>query len=154
MIALVQKVNWANVFINQSKHSEIKKGILVFLGIANFDDEKDIDYIIRRIESLKFFQGVESNFAKNIKEEDAEILVVSQFTLYADLKKGTKPSFTKAKNPRDAKSLYEKFCDKLIKKGYKTKTGCFQEYMQISLENDGPVTFNLCSDHLHNATKI
>ena len=154
MIALVQKVNWANVFINQSKHSEIKKGILVFLGIANFDDEKDIDYIIRRIESLKFFQGVESNFAKNIKEEDAEILVVSQFTLYADLKKGTKPSFTKAKNPIDAKSLYEKFCDKLIKEGYKVKTGSFGEYMQISLENDGPVTFNISSDHLHNDSQI
>ena len=152
MIALVQKVNWANVFINKSPYSKIEKGILIFLGIADFDDEKDIDYIVRRLESLKFFPQNDINFAKTIKEESAEVLVVSQFTLYANLKKGTKPSFTQAKNPIDAKSLYDKFCDKLIKNGFIIKTGCFQEYMQVTLENDGPVTFNLSSDHLHNAT--
>ncbi len=157
MIALVQKVNWANVFINKSKFSEINKGILIFLGIGSLDTEKDIEYITQRISSLKFFpdsNSDKSHFSKNIKEENAEILVVSQFTLYANLKKGTKPSFTEAKNPKEAKSLYEKFCDKLIKEGYKVKTGSFGEYMQISLENDGPVTFNISSDHLHNDSQI
>lgn len=149
MIALAQRVNHASVSVSGKIISKIDKGLCIFLGIRKDDSEIDCDYLISRLESLKIFaDDKDDHFATNLKTTPHEVLIISQFTLYADLHKGTGPSFTKAMPTKSAKELYELFCEKFSTLGYNVKQGEFGAYMQIALENDGPVTFNFCSDHL------
>lgn len=163
MLALIQRVKKAEVKVEDKTISRITSGICVFLGVASGDTEADIDFLFNRIASLKFFSDSEGRFSLNFKNFPQEInpqpqiLVVSQFTLYADLNKGTKPSFTKAMEPVQANVLYEMFCNKLKELGYTVNTGKFGAYMAVELINDGPVTFILKSDHLphhHDTNKV
>lgn len=151
MIALIQRVDSAKVTVKDSDRvSKIAKGLLLLLGIHQDDTDKDIDYIIRKLHSLKFFEGNGRYFFNSVEEENAQILVVSQFTLYGELDRGTKPSFTKAMNPKEAEYIYNSFCDKLKKEGFNIETGLFGEHMKVESINDGPVTFILSSDHVRN----
>lgn len=148
MQALIQRVKMAKVTVNEKVTGNIDNGYCVFLGIKNGDDHSDIDYIIKKLLSLKLFEGESKKFSKNINDINGEILVVSQFTLYSSLRKGTHPSFTDTMKPSEAKKIYNHFCDMLSEEGINVQKGVFGAYMNVELLNDGPATFNLSSDHL------
>lgn len=141
MLALLQRVKKASVSVNGQIISKIDKGLLVLLGVVEGDTEKDADYIAQKLVNLRVFQGEDSgqSFCHSIKEIKGEILLVSQFTLAGDCKKGRRPSFTKALNPKEAEVLYEYTAEKLAS-DVNTKLGLFGADMDVELINDGPVT--------------
>ncbi|GAB4442690.1 MAG: hypothetical protein OHK0040_13680 [bacterium] len=107
------------------------------------DTERDIEYLVRKIVNLRIFEDSNGKFNYSVKDIEGEILVVSQFTLYADCRKGNRPSFEKAERPETAKMLYDKFIDAIRNEGFQVKTGVFGAIMEINLINDGPVTILL-----------
>lgn len=140
MKVVLQKVKTANVKVDNKIVGEISKGVLVLLGISNTDTEKEADWLINKIIKLRIFEDENKKMNKSLIDINGEILIVSQFTLYGDCRKGLRPSFTEAAKPEKAKILYDYFIEKLKKTGIKVKTGIFQEHMEVSLVNDGPVT--------------
>ena len=152
MIALLQRVASSSVTVSGIKISYIGKGVLILLGIRKDDTSKDVDYLISKLVSLKFFTEGDNHFVQTLRQLGGEILLVSQFTLYADLRKGSKPSFSDAMNGKDAKPLYLEFGHKLQAKGFSVKYGKFGVLMQVELVNDGPVTLILTSDQLKDKT--
>lgn len=142
MKLVVQRVKSASVSINDELINKISNGLLLFVGFTHTDIEENLDKMVEKVTSLRIFSDEDGNMNKNIKEVDGEILSISQFTLYANTKKGNRPSFIDAMKYDEAKKLYEKFNEKLKQK-IKTKTGVFGEDMLINLENDGPVTIIL-----------
>ncbi len=142
MIALVQKVTNARVTIKSKKVAQIKKGLLVFLGIFEDDIEDDIFKVSKKILNLRIFNNSEGQGQCNIQSISGEILIVSQFTLCAQTKKGNRPSFKKAMNSKKALSFFNLVVDELRKKAI-TKTGIFGEKMEVSLVNKGPMTIIL-----------
>lgn len=145
MRAVVQLVKSANVKVNEELISEINKGILVFIGIKTSDTQKDVDYIVKKTLNLRIFHDSEGKMNKNVIDSEGELLVVSQFTLYADCTKGNRPSFIQAMSPVQAQEIFNQVVDSFKAVYPKIKTGKFQAYMQISLINDGPVTILLDS---------
>lgn len=147
MRAVVQRVNHASVSVDDAIMATINKGIVVFLGITATDGIKDQNYIIDKILSMRIFNDDEGKMNLSIQDFQYEILVISQFTLYGDLRKGRRPSFTASAKPQDAKIIYENFIDTLENtyNKEKIKQGQFQADMKISSENDGPVTILLDS---------
>ncbi len=145
MRCVLQRVTQANVTVNQKTVGEIAHGFVLLLGITHDDTSKDAEYLVEKILKLRLFADPGSNtfMEKNIVEVGGTVLVVSQFTLYGDCSKGTRPSFTEAAKPDVAKPLYEYFVRLLREKGIKTETGEFGEHMEVSLINDGPVTLVL-----------
>ena len=154
MRIVLQRVKRGSVTVEGKRIAEIGYGLVLLVGVGPGDNAEKARALAEKVAYLRIFEDEAGKMNLSVRDVGGAAIVVSQFTLYANLKKGTKPSFTEAKNPKEAKSLYEKFYDKLIKEGYKVKTGSFGEYMQISLENDGPVTFNISSNHLHNDSQI
>jgi len=140
MIALIQRVKAARVKINGKTISKISKGYLILLGILEDDSKEDARKLAKKIAFLRIMSDKNGKMNRDIKESGGEILVVSQFTLAADLSRGRRPSFVKAKNPKQAKELYEFFVQELKNYQIPVKTGRFGEYMQVYLQNDGPVT--------------
>lgn len=145
MKIVLQKVRRAHVDVGGTTVGEIADGFLLLLGITHGDTEADADKLIEKILKLRLFadEGSNSFMERNIVEEGGAILVVSQFTLYGDCKKGTRPSFTDAAKPEQAKALYGYFVEQLIEKGIPTQTGEFGEHMDVSLVNNGPITLIL-----------
>jgi len=143
MKALIQRVKNASVTINQELYSSINKGILVFLGVEKTDTKENADWLINKLLKLRIFEDENEKMNFSISDIGGEILVVSQFTLAGDCKKGTRPSFDNAKNPTEANELYEYFVQELKKSNLNIQTGVFQAMMDISLINNGPVTFML-----------
>ena len=143
MKAILQRVKSASVTIEDELYSEISQGILVLLGVEKDDDKSDADYLAQKILKLRIFEDENEKMNFSVQDIKGEILVVSQFTLAGDCKKGTRPSFDKAKNPADANILYEYFVEQLRASGLKIKTGKFRAMMDVALINDGPVTFIL-----------
>lgn len=143
MIVVIQRVNKAFVKVNEKLISEIKKGILVFLGIEKEDNTKDADYLINKVINLRVFEDSQGKMNFSIKDIGGEILVISEFTLAADCKKGNRPSFDKAMPPEDAEKLYRYFIETLTKTGIPVKEGSFRSFMHVSIVNEGPVTFIL-----------
>ncbi len=147
MRAVIQRVKIAKVIVNNKIVSEIGRGLLVFLGIGKEDNEKDFEYISRKLANLRIFEDENSKFNLSISDINGEILIVSQFTLYGDCRKGRRPSFDQAETVEKSLIIYNNFID-YFKKNYSNipiKEGIFQAHMEIELINDGPVTFLLDS---------
>ncbi len=140
MKALVQRVSRASVSVNEDIVGEIGQGLVVFLGVALDDSGEDARYLANKVANLRIFEGEASKFALSALEIRGEILVVSQFTLLADSRKGRRPSFTEAAPPDMAEELYEFFVEQVRSTGLKVETGLFQEHMLVEIHNNGPVT--------------
>jgi len=143
MKALVQRVSRASVSVNGDIVGEIGLGLVVFLGVAQGDSKEDASYLANKVVNLRIFADEASKFALSALETRRDILVVSQFTLLADSRKGRRPSFTEAAPPDLAKELYEFFVEQVRTTGLKVETGLFQEHMLVEIYNDGPVTISL-----------
>ena len=141
MKGLIQRVKRASVTIENELYSEIKEGILVLLGVEKGDSEENAEKLANKISKLRIFEDENGKMNKSVFDIGGEILVVSQFTLLGDCKKGTRPSFDKAELPQRAKELYEYFNQCVLKNNIKVKTGVFGAMMDVELINDGPVTF-------------
>lgn len=146
MRAVVQRVSRSNVTVEGEKVGEIKNGIMVLLGVGVDDSEKDLNYMLDKILNLRIFEDENEKMNLSLLDVDGELLVVSQFTLYGDARKGRRPGFTQAAPPNKADELYIKFVEKAKSMGVKTETGKFQTHMMVELVNDGPVTILLDSE--------
>ena len=140
MICLIQRVISSEVTISEKKISKINKGILILLGIHKNDTNSDLDYIVKKTTNLRIFEDQKKNMNLSIQDINGEILIVSQFTLCAETKKGRRPSFINAAKPKEAKKLYDKAIEKFRKMNLKVETGQFGENMNVNLVNQGPVT--------------
>lgn len=140
MKAVIQRVSGANVKVEDITVGEIAAGILVLLGISENDETADADWLANKILSLRIFPDEYGKMNLSVKDICGEILCVSQFTLFAEYKKGNRPSFIKAARPETAIPLFDYFRDIIAKSGLKTESGVFGANMKVSLLNDGPVT--------------
>ena len=145
MRALIQRVASATVLVEDLEVGRIGPGLVIFLGVGREDEESDAQYLVDKIVNLRIFADEENRFNRSALDVGAEFLLVSQFTLYAGTRKGRRPDFAQAAPPEDARRLYEHAIDLFRQSGLKVATGRFQEYMQVRLENDGPVTILLDS---------
>lgn len=143
MRALIQRVKSAKVEISGRTVGEVGKGLLILLGVAPADTEQNIDFLVEKIANLRIFEDEAEKMNLSLVDVKGEALIVSQFTLYADCKKGRRPSFTDAAPPLVAEELYKKFVHKFEAVGVKVATGEFGAAMDVSLVNWGPVTIML-----------
>jgi len=143
--ALVQRVTRASVSVGNEAVGSTGQGLVILLGAADGDTEKDADYLVRKIVNLRIFSDEEGKFNLSALEINGELLVVSQFTLLADTKKGRRPSFVNAAPPQQARELCDYFVEQARATGLKVSTGRFQEHMLVEIHNDGPVTIMLDS---------
>ena len=145
MKAVIQRVLSASVAVDGNKIGTINQGFLIFLGIEKDDGPKDLDYMLHKTVGLRIFEDEQNNMNLSIQDVAGEALVVSQFTLCADTRKGYRPSFINAAHPEIAESTYEKFCKKLQDENVPVQMGRFGAMMEVKLTNDGPVTILLDS---------
>jgi len=143
--ALLQRVSGASVSVAEEVVGKIGRGLVIFVGVANGDTEKDAQYLAQRTVNLRLFSDEVGRFNLSALDIQGELLLVSQFTLLADTKKGRRPSFTDAAPPTQAEQLFEQFVGQVRATGLKVETGRFQQYMQVEIHNDGPVTILLDS---------
>jgi len=143
--ALVQRVSRAKVTINAEISGEIAHGLLVLLGVAKEDTRADADYLADKVIGLRIFEDPEGKMNLSVPDAGGSLLVVSQFTLFGDVRRGKRPSFDAAASPQKARELYEYFVEKIRAAGLRCETGRFQEMMQVELVNEGPVTILLDS---------
>lgn len=145
MRAVVQRVSEAKVVVEGQTVGQIGAGFLVLLGVRRGDTLEDAAYLARKIAGLRVFPDGQGKMNLGLAEAGGEVLAVSQFTLYADTRKGNRPGFSEAASPDEGKRLYERFCDLLAEQGLHVETGVFQADMKVHLVNDGPVTILLDS---------
>jgi D-tyrosyl-tRNA(Tyr) deacylase len=143
--ALLQRVTEASVSVSGEVVGRIGQGLVVFVGVAKGDTEKDAQYLAQKIVNLRLFSDEGGRFNLSALDIKGDLLVVSQFTLLADTKKGRRPDFIEAAPPDQAKELFEQFVEHAYATGLKVDTGRFQQYMQVEIHNDGPVTILLNS---------
>ena len=143
--AVVQRVSRARVSVGGETAGEIAKGLLVLLGVSQTDAENDADYLADKIAGLRVFEDENGKMNLDVKQMQGAVLVVSQFTLYGDVRRGKRPSFDVAAPPQRARELYEYFVSRIRAVGLHCETGRFQEMMQVELVNEGPVTILLDS---------
>jgi D-tyrosyl-tRNA(Tyr) deacylase len=140
MRALIQRVRHGKVTVDSQSVAEIGSGLVILLGIGPGDSEEQARFLAEKIATLRIFEDDDGKFNLSILEKGGEAIVVSQFTLYADTRKGRRPSFTDAASPELAAPLVEKFAGLLRQQGVRTQTGVFGAHMLVEIENDGPVT--------------
>ena len=145
MKALLQRVTEASVSVAGEIVGRIGRGLVVFVGVASGDTEKDAHYLAQKIVNLRIFPDEVGRFNLSALDIKGELLLVSQFTLLADTKKGRRPSFIEAAPPPQAEKLFEHFVEQAGATGLRVETGRFQQYMQVEIHNDGPVTILLDS---------
>jgi len=143
--ALLQRVTGASVSIGDEEVGRIGRGLVVLLGVASGDTEKEAQYLAQKIVNLRIFSDEEGRFNLSALDIKGELLLVSQFTLLADTRKGRRPSFVGAAPPAQAEELFEYFVAQARATGLRVETGRFQQYMQVEIHNDGPVTIMLDS---------
>jgi D-aminoacyl-tRNA deacylase len=146
MRAVVQRVSRASVLVGAQAETEIGRGLLVLLGIAEGDRGEDAERLAGKVARLRIFEDDEGKLARSVLDAGGAALVVSQFTLIADTRKGNRPSFSRAAEPEQAEPLYGRFCDELRALGVPVATGVFGASMEVELVNDGPVTIVLDID--------
>lgn len=149
MRALIQRVSRATVSVDNREMGAIGAGLVVLLGVSREDDETDAQYLVDKTVNLRIFADDQNHFNLSALDTGAGLLVISQFTLYGDTRKGRRPDFTNAAPPDQALRLYQHVVGLFEATGLHVATGVFQEYMQVSLENDGPVTIMLDSADRH-----
>lgn len=140
MRAVIQRVTTASVEVSGAVVGEIATGLLVLLGIARDDTNTDADYLAEKSVNLRIFDDDDGKMNRSLLETGFAMLVVSQFTLYGDVRRGRRPSYSNAAEPEKANELYEYFVERVRSLGVKVETGVFQATMKVSLTNDGPVT--------------
>jgi len=145
MRAVVQRVTSAKVEVDAAVTGEIQQGLLVLLGVGQHDTQKDLDYIYQKTVGLRIFEDAQGKMNLSVQDIGGQLLVVSQFTLYGDVRKGKRPGFSAAATPELANDLYEQFVATAKANGIVVQTGVFQADMAVSLTNDGPVTILLDS---------
>ena len=148
MRVVVQRVSEAEVRVDDEKLGSIGRGLLVFLGIGLKDNEKAADYLVEKIINLRIFPDEQGRLNRSLADLELALLVVSQFTLWGDCRKGRRPSFSTAADPEKAEHLYNYFITKAMELGIAVQTGRFQAMMDVRLINDGPVTLLLDSEKL------
>ena len=145
MKALVQRVSKASVTVDGEIVGSIGRGLVVLVGVAVDDTEKDVHYLADKVAQLRIFSDEEGKFNISAMESNGEMLLISQFTLLADTRKGRRPSFIDAAPPQQAESLFNLFVERMRSTGLKVETGRFQQHMLVEIYNDGPVTIVLDS---------
>jgi D-aminoacyl-tRNA deacylase len=140
MRALIQRVSCGRVSVERRPLAEIEQGLVILLGISPEDGDEQIDYLCQKIANLRIFEDDDGKLNRSVLDIGGQALLISQFTLYADTRKGRRPSFTRAARPEVANPLVDRFAEKLISVGVPTKTGQFGAHMQVEIHNDGPVT--------------
>ena len=145
MRAVVQRAGRANVTVNGAVRGEIAQGLVVLLGIGKGDSEDDAAYLAGKTVGLRVFEDDAGKMSRSVRDVGGELLVVSQFTLYGDVRRGLRPSFDAAALPEEAERLYERYCHLLRQQGLTVQTGVFQAMMDVQLVNQGPVTILLDS---------
>ena len=145
MRAILQRVNFASVEVDKKEVSRINKGLLLFVGFGKNDSIEDLNYIFRKVVNLRIFEDNNSKMNLSVIDKSYEILIVSQFTLYGDGRKGNRPSFDNSLSSIEAREKYEEFLEIFKENNISVKTGIFQADMKVLLENDGPVTMQLDS---------
>lgn len=146
MRAVVQRVARCRVMVDGSMVGEIGAGLLVLLGVGKADTDAAADYLVEKVLGLRIFEDDQGKMNLSVQEKSGELLVVSQFTLYGDVRRGRRPSFDAAARPEEAKRLYEYFVEKVRAAGLRCETGVFQAMMDVELINQGPVTILLDSE--------
>src|SRR4051812_30081094 len=146
MRAVIQRVSRASVTVDGKVVGQIGRGLLVLLGVATGDDEAAAEYLADKTAGLRIFEDADGKMNLPCADLGGGVLIVSQFTLYGDVRKGKRPSFDRAARPEEAKRLYEYFVSRIRAAGLKCETGTFQAMMDVELVNDGPVTILLDSD--------
>ena len=141
--AILQRVRGASVRVEGKIVSQIGPGLLVLLGVTHSDSEREADWMAAKIVNLRIFNDSEGKMNRSLRQQGGEILAVSQFTLYADCRKGRRPSFIAAASPERGEKLYEYFCRRLSGEGVSPQRGIFGAEMEVKLVNDGPVTIIL-----------
>jgi D-tyrosyl-tRNA(Tyr) deacylase len=148
MRAVIQRVSAARVRVAGQMVGEIGRGLLVLLSVARADGPKDVEYIAGKLRDLRIFEDDQGRMNRSVADIGGALLIVSQFTLHGDARKGRRPSFDKAAPPELARQLYEDVVRVLREQGMRVETGSFQAHMQVGLVNDGPVTILLDSERL------
>ncbi len=148
MRAVVQRVSQAWVKVDEDEVAKVGQGLLVLLGVGQEDTDDDARYLATKIAHLRIFEDEEGKLNRSVLEVGGSVLVVSNFTLYGDCRKGRRPSFTEAASPELADALYQRFCEWLAAEGVPVQKGIFQAKMQVGLVNEGPVTLLLDSKKL------
>ncbi len=145
MRAVIQRVSQAEVKVDADIVGKINEGLLILLGVEKQDSDEDLKYLYDKITNLRIFEDMQGKMNLSVRDVQGQLLVVSQFTLYADCRKGRRPSFENAASPEIARMYYENFVELSKEDGFKTETGQFQAHMSVMLYNDGPVTIMLDS---------
>ncbi|MFM1514415.1 D-aminoacyl-tRNA deacylase [Helcococcus ovis] len=149
MRAIIQRVKWVKLNIDSNLYSEINNGLLVFLGVSEDDNITDLNYIKNKIVGLRIFEDSNDKMNLSVKDVKGEVMVVSQFTLFGDARKGNRPNFMRAAKQEKAEKIYNQFVEEIKKDIDIVKTGVFGADMKIELLNDGPVTIQLDSEKLY-----
>jgi len=147
MLAVVQRVSQAQVSIDNQVTAKIGPGFVILLGVVKTDTSQDLDYLVKKTSQLRILADKHNKMNLSLKDINGQVLVIPQFTLAANTKKGNRPSFVKAADPQTGKKYFQDFVNQLQATGLKVSTGKFASYMQVNLTNDGPVTIIINSKH-------
>lgn len=148
MRGVVQRVKKASCTVDNKIFGKINKGLLLFLGVGEGDEEKDLKYLVDKVLGLRIFSDENGKMNLSLEDIEGEILIISQFTLYGDVRKGKRPSFTRSCPPEEGEKYYNKFIEEVRNRGIKAETGEFGADMEIELINDGPVTILIDSEKI------
>lgn len=148
MRAVIQRVNSGSVTVDDKIVGSIGKGFVVLIAVSGKDTAADVSYMADKIVNLRIFEDEDEKMNLSLKDINGELLVISQFTLYGDCRKGRRPNFMNAARPEKAEELYNDLVGKCREMGIRTMTGLFQAYMKVNIENDGPVTIIIDSEKI------